>query len=253
MARPPKNTVDYFPHDANASDGRTLSILFNYFGHEGISAWWLLLERVSATNNHVIDISNTENMEYLSAKMKFKPERLQEILSKLASLEAIDSKLFEAGFIWSDNLIDRLEDVYKRRKQNLPSKPKLNGTETKLMLTETELLYNSKPQSKVKETKVNKSKVYIPLKKSYGEFLNVKLTDEEMDKLKERFNNKAEDFIEQLSIYLRSKGKQYKDHYATILNWARRAGEYGTDRGYPKPGKTPSRSEYTRPEELQTD
>jgi len=28
--------------------------------------------------------------------------------------------------------------------------------------------------------------------------------------------------IERLSGYLRQTGKRYKDHYATILNWARR-------------------------------
>ncbi len=39
MPRPQKNTVDYFSHDADASDGRTLSILENNFGAEGYMAW----------------------------------------------------------------------------------------------------------------------------------------------------------------------------------------------------------------------
>ena len=58
-------------------------------------------------------------------------------------------------------------------------------------------------------------------KKSYGEFKNVLLTDEEYEKLKERFND-YEEKIENLSYYLKSKGDKYKSHYGTILNWARK-------------------------------
>lgn len=58
-------------------------------------------------------------------------------------------------------------------------------------------------------------------KKSYGKFENVLLTDEEYEKLRAAFPD-YEEKIDDLSIYLRSKGKKYKDHYATILAWARR-------------------------------
>jgi len=123
MARPHKQTVDYFSHDADASEGRTLSILFNKFGHEGISCWWQLLERISRTKNHVISLRNGEDIEYLAAKLKFQSERLKEILSKLAELGAIDKELFDSGLIWSQNFVDRLEQVYRTRKQELPLRP----------------------------------------------------------------------------------------------------------------------------------
>lgn len=123
MARPPKLTVDYFSHDANSSTGRTLTILFNYYGHEGLSAWWQLLENISSTNNHVIDIRNSESFEYLAAKLHFQPEKLKEILNKLSSLGAIDEQLYKQGFIWSQNFIDRLAHVYKSRGQDPPERP----------------------------------------------------------------------------------------------------------------------------------
>ena len=53
----------------------------------------------------------------------------------------------------------------------------------------------------------------------YGEFKNVKLTDEEYQKLKEK---DLLPYIEKLSSYIASKGKRYKSHYATILNWSRK-------------------------------
>ena len=152
MARPQKQTVDYFSHDADASEGRTLSILFNNFGHEGISCWWQLLERLSRTSNHVISLRNGEDIEYLSAKLHFQPERLKEILSKLAELGAIDRELYEGGLIWSQNFVDRLEQVYRTRKQELPSKPTLQGTETKLLVKETKLSTPETPQTILKDT-----------------------------------------------------------------------------------------------------
>ncbi len=59
-------------------------------------------------------------------------------------------------------------------------------------------------------------------KKRYGEFENVRLTDDEHQKLAMRFGGGVDDRIERLSGYKKSKGKTYRDDYATILNWARR-------------------------------
>lgn len=60
-------------------------------------------------------------------------------------------------------------------------------------------------------------------KKPYGEFKNVFLSDKEISQLHERFGEKeADDEIENLSQYVQSKGRKYKDHYATILNWRRK-------------------------------
>jgi len=58
-------------------------------------------------------------------------------------------------------------------------------------------------------------------KNIYGEFENVKLSNIELEKLKEKFSDYQEK-IESLSGYIKSKGVKYKDHYATILNWARK-------------------------------
>ena len=55
----------------------------------------------------------------------------------------------------------------------------------------------------------------------YGEFSNVKLSDEELQKLKDKFPDWKER-IETLSSYIASSGKKYSSHYATILSWARK-------------------------------
>lgn len=51
---------------------------------------------------------------------------------------------------------------------------------------------------------------------------NVYLTEEELEKLKERFPYDWQDWIDKLSEYMASKGKRYKSHYMTILTWARK-------------------------------
>ena len=61
-----------------------------------------------------------------------------------------------------------------------------------------------------------------PVKHRYGEYKNVLLTDDELEKLKERFPQDWERRIEDLSLGIESKGYKYKSHYAAILSWARR-------------------------------
>ena len=57
---------------------------------------------------------------------------------------------------------------------------------------------------------------------SFGSYENVLLSDDEMEKLKEEFPMDYTQRIELLSGYIASTGKKYKDHLATIRNWARR-------------------------------
>ena len=71
-------------------------------------------------------------------------------------------------------------------------------------------------REKPKENKPNKHK--------YGEYKNVLLTNEELEKLKAEYSD-WQDRIERLSAYVASTGKSYKSHYATIRNWARKDGE----------------------------
>lgn len=73
-------------------------------------------------------------------------------------------------------------------------------------------------ESRVEENRIEQ-------KKSVGEFKNVQLKEEELAKLVDRYGRSAvKQLVDELSTYLKSSGKRYKDHYATLLNWARRKG-----------------------------
>ena len=56
----------------------------------------------------------------------------------------------------------------------------------------------------------------------HGEYKNVLLSDEDLAKLKEEFPSDWANRIERLSSYMASTGKSYKNHLATIRNWAKR-------------------------------
>lgn len=66
----------------------------------------------------------------------------------------------------------------------------------------------------------NKEREKLPRKK-YGSYGNVLLTTEEYQKLRNDIPN-VDNLIEQLSTYMESKGMHYKNHAATLRNWAAR-------------------------------
>jgi len=75
----------------------------------------------------------------------------------------------------------------------------------------------------VTDTVTDTEKPKKEVKHKYGEYNNVLLTDDELQKLKTEYSDYQKK-IENLSSYVASTGKSYKSHYATIRNWARRDG-----------------------------
>ena len=77
-------------------------------------------------------------------------------------------------------------------------------------------ILNKQNKTKQKKEKINK--------KEYGEFKNVKLSDEEYLKIQKTFPNDYAKRIQSLDDYIQSHGKKYKDFVATLRNWARKEG-----------------------------
>ena len=79
-------------------------------------------------------------------------------------------------------------------------------------------VYVDKNKDKDKDKDINDSRKHVRHK--YGEYKNVLLSDDDMDKLKSEFPD-WEERIENLSYYIASSGRKYADHLATIRCWAR--------------------------------
>ncbi|MSU01886.1 Lin1244/Lin1753 domain-containing protein [Tissierella pigra] len=202
MARPKKETVDYFPHFV--SSGKTLFILEQSYGNDGYAFWFKLLELLGNTDGHYYDCSNVPAWKFLLAKTRVEEEKAIEILNMLAELEAIDRDLWEEKIIWSDNFVNNLSPVYSNRKSDLPEKPVIassNDSTDEFLPVETEdssITTEITPQSKVKESKVKESKV-----KEHDVDLQIK------------------------NLRLRYSESQIKiiDEYFDILRWTRKNGK----------------------------
>ena len=75
-----------------------------------------------------------------------------------------------------------------------------------------------------------KNKLDNKRKRKYGEFENVKLTDAQYDRLKKRYADNCDRYIDDLSYYIASKGDKYKSHYAAIRSWHRDKDEKAENR-----------------------
>lgn len=94
----------------------------------------------------------------------------------------------------------------------------------------------------------NKSKYskreYSFCENGLGTFQNVFLTDEDISDLQIKLNAQLDNYIERLSAYIKSTGKIYKDHKATILSW------FYKDQGNKKETNIPTWEEYDKGEHL---
>lgn len=97
----------------------------------------------------------------------------------------------------------------------------------------------------------NKSKYskreYSFCENGLGTFQNVFLTDEDISDLQIKLNAQLDNYIERLSAYIKSTGKIYKDHKATILSWFYK--EQGKSK-QPKTSNVPTWEEYNKGEHL---
>lgn len=79
-----------------------------------------------------------------------------------------------------------------------------------------------KVSKEIKDITPSKKTKAKPIRHKYGEYKNVLLSDEQMEKLKTEFPNDYQERIERLSEYCESSGKTYKNYLATIRSWARK-------------------------------
>lgn len=166
MARPKKETVDYFPHFVNS--GKTLYILESTFGNDGYAFWFKLLELLGHSDGHVYDCRNIPSWKFLLAKTRVDEDKAMDILNMLVELEAIDKELWQNKLIWSDNFVVNLTPVYSNRKSSLPEKPVItsrNNSTDEFLPVETEdksIPTDENSQSKVKDSKV-KNNIIPPI------------------------------------------------------------------------------------------
>jgi hypothetical protein len=222
MARPIKNTVDYFPHVCKHN--KTMFIIESHFGNDGYAFWFKLLECLGSSENHYINCNLSDVWEYLQARVKLEEEICIKILDKLAKLDAIDAELWESKIVYSDNFVQNIADAYEKRKTNMMTKTELMSELTEFMTEKTTVKRKScvvkgveNTQSIVEDIKGDKS-IKKESKKEYAEL--VLLSENEYSKLTDKYGEIAvKRMIEILDNYKGANGKKYTSDYKAILNW----------------------------------
>ncbi|NRE70654.1 helix-turn-helix domain-containing protein [Enterococcus faecium] len=104
--------------------------------------------------------------------------------------------------------------IDEKRNTPIDEKVKDNNTSFNNTFNNTKEYIRELPPSKKSKAK--------PIRHKYGEYKNVLLSEDQMEKLKTEFPNDYQERIERLSEYCESSGKTYKNYLATIRSWARK-------------------------------
>ena len=203
--------------------------------------------RVNKTSNYTV-MSNTHLRE---KNMSLKAKGLLSVMLSLpdtwdysiAGLVAISkenetaikstlNELKEFGYLYIKKLmpnetksgrIEYIYDVFETPQDCEKQTVEKQGVENlpvEILPVENQGQINTNRANTKKENTKEKNNKYIRHK--YGEYNNVLLSDEDMEKLKTEFPNDYNSRIDNLSMYIASSGKSYKNHLATIRNWARK-------------------------------
>jgi hypothetical protein len=188
MARPRKMTIEYFPHFVHS--GKTLFVLESNFGNDGYAFWFKLLELLGKTEFHLFDCGNSANWRFLLAKTRVDEQTATEIINTLVDLEAIDREFWQEKKIYSENFVQNISDVYKKRAVALPTKERIrsrnhgnggisaaeskgnqsivNGDSSDNKLADFIIEFWRQPQYSLHRLPANLSSTYAAIKKSLG-------------------------------------------------------------------------------------
>lgn len=125
-------------------------------------------------------------------------------------------KFPEKAFCQTDNILS------VRQTENCPADRQDSFPET-----DRKLSGNKKERNKNDLSKRESQEKRSP----YGNFQNVFLSEKELEELKHAVPD-WQDYIERLSGYMASTGKQYHNHAATIVSWARQDHPPARQRNY---------------------
>lgn len=112
----------------------------------------------------------------------------------------------------------------RKRKARLENQEKMQLLEDAYLNNGGQMSATCPPENRdkrldIRDKREGKEETQLSAPIFYGEYKNIRLTDEEYQKLKNKLQSHTDTMIEKLSRYLKSKGTDYKDHYVTILNW----------------------------------
>ena len=180
-----------------------LKMLLESIDHEG----HLRFSETIPYNEKMLSVITNTNIDVVRAALK--------VFSELKMLEVFDDRTIYMSEV--TKLIGSETEFAKKKReyrQKLLEERHLEDNVRQEIEKEIEKEIELEIDKKDKPSKSPRHK--------YGNYKNVFLSDEDLEKLKTEFPKDYEERIERLSEYKASTGKSYKNDLATIRNWARR-------------------------------
>jgi len=232
MARPQRNNVDYFPF--YCEDGKKMFYLEETYGNDGFATFVKLLRELAKSDYHYLDLSKNTTTMFLSAKCKVSKEILESIINDLVELEKFDPMLWnENRVIWCGDFIASIQDAYNKRNNKCITYDGLVTLLIGLGVRKHGLGKSTSPvntQSKVKETKLNKSIVKESSKKpslfSDSEFFDLDKFENEILKDEKYMCFDIKYYFEALKNWSEENNKKI-NWIATAKNWMLRDSKDG--------------------------
>lgn len=163
MARPIKNSVDYFPHDSDMRNHKKVKAIRSRFGVNGYAIWSFLLEYLSGSDGNVFPYSDLE-FELMSGDFGVPATEIRSVVDYCISLEMLFVK---DGFVNSESLDERLAPVYLKRGKAKELSEKQRRDKGKFINSNTEssgVSVTEIPQIRLNEIKSDKIKKTKPLR-----------------------------------------------------------------------------------------
>lgn len=200
--------MKWFKHDSNALHDAKIEKLIMKYGIEGYGLYFACVEIIAGKltpENFTFELEH--DAEILAHKFQVDTLKVEEMMRY-----CVDLGLFEIN---GDNRITCMKLAQRLDNATLQNK-ELQETLRNFKLLKAE-------EKRIDKKRREEEKKPAPPKGKYGEFQNVRLTQEEHQKLVTTYGDQVtRKYIESLGGWLAQSNKHYKSHYATIRNWCRR-------------------------------
>lgn len=162
MARPIKSGLDYFPFDTDFSDNEKVGAIMGEFGSKGVLMMVYLLSAVYK-KGYYLQWNKLTEMQLVNKIDGMSSELANQIVTRLIAYGTFNEELFNsAKVLTSQRIQETYLDATKRRKSQ---KPLLYGVNVNINHHSNDVNDNISTQSKVNESKENKSNDSSPKSK----------------------------------------------------------------------------------------
>lgn len=215
MARPERNSVDYFPF--MCEDGKKMFYIEQTYGNDGFAVFVKILRELAKTEYHYLNLSDSNTFLFLSAKCRVTKEVLTSIINDLVILGKFNEQLWkENKVVWCQDFIDSIQDAYKKRNNKCITFEGLLSLLISLGIrkpSKNPIKSPLKPQSIVKEIKEDKS--------IYRAFAHLSISVVDFEKLNQHYSKELiDDTLDAVENY--KDNKKYTNLYLTAKKWLKK-------------------------------